>query len=105
MVLGKHVNFYSGTIGQSTQIQHWIIQNTHSWVQVNSLLSRKLESNRGNTSKYLIEPSQFLKENPYPKGHTCFNRLELPRYPSKELLHIHLHAVANNDLDGVFGLD
>lgn len=20
--------------------------------------------------------------NPYPKSHTCFNRLELPRYPS-----------------------
>lgn len=42
----------------------------------------RLESNRGNCSKFLIESSEFNKKNPYPKGHTCFNRLELPLYPN-----------------------
>ena len=36
---------------------------------------RKLESNRGNFSKFLIESAELQKENPFPKGHTCFNRL------------------------------
>lgn len=42
---------------------------------------RKLESNRGNYSKFMIESTPYVKTNPYPKGHTCFNRLELPLYP------------------------
>ena len=46
-----------------------------------------------------------MKENPFPKGHTCFNRLEVPKYQSKEQLRIYLTAVANSNLDGVFGLD
>jgi hypothetical protein len=66
---------------------------------------RKLESNRGNFSKFLIESSEFNKINPYPKGHTCFNRLELPKYPTKEHLKIYVTAIVNNNLDGVFGLD
>lgn len=56
-------------------------------------------------AKFLIEAGPYDKQNPYPKGHTCFNRLEIPIYPTKELLVTYLTAIANNDLDGVFGLD
>jgi hypothetical protein len=81
-------------------------KNTNSRIQVKIfLVFRKLESNRGNFSKFLIEGSKFTKENPYPKGHTCFNRLELPMYPKFELLETYVMAIAKNSLDGIFGLD
>lgn len=35
----------------------------------------RLESNRGNYSKFLIVPIPYDKKNPFPKAHTCFNRL------------------------------
>lgn len=66
---------------------------------------KKLESNRGNYSKFLIERTDFSKKNPFPKGHTCFNRLELPEYPNLDLLRTYLTAISKSNLDGVFGLD
>lgn len=66
---------------------------------------KKMESNRGNVGKFLIESSVFDKANPYPKGHTCFNRLELPMYPNQELLNTYVQAISKSHLDGVFGLD
>ena len=66
---------------------------------------RKLESNRGNYSKFLIESGPLDKHNPFPKGHTCFNRLEMPCYQSKEQVQTYVSAIANSKLDGVFGLD
>ena len=53
----------------------------------------------------MIESGEFSQLNPYPKGHTCFNRLELPKYPAKDLLRTYVSAIVNNNLDGVFGLD
>jgi hypothetical protein len=53
----------------------------------------------------LIESSSYLKTNPYPKGHTCFNRLELPLYPDESSLKTYVTAISKNNLDGVFGLD
>ena len=91
--------------GQFAKIQHWIFAHAHSWVQVPAASCRKLESNRGNYSKFLIESAEFNKANPYPKGHTCFNRLELPKYQTKDQLKTFLTAIVNNNLDGVFGLD
>ena len=66
---------------------------------------RKLESNRGNFWKFLIVPTNYEKTNPFPKGHTCCNRLELPVYPTREDLRIHLAALSRTNLDGIFGLD
>ena len=45
----------------------------------------ELESNRGNLCKFKIEQSEYklLKKN-YIKGHTCFNRLDMPEFNSKE---------------------
>jgi len=47
----------------------------------------------------------------YTKGstglvaHTCFNRLELPMYPSKELVKEHIYAILRMDFNGVFGVE
>lgn len=56
----------------------------------------RLESNRGNYSKFMIVPVEYNKKNPYPKGHTCFNRLELPLYPSLEILKTYVTAISRN---------
>lgn len=50
-------------------------------------------------------PVAYDKKNPYPKGHTCFNRLELPQYPNLPTFKTYLTAIATNNLDGIFGLD
>jgi len=42
--------------------------------------------------------------NNLPKAHTCFNRLDLPRYPSYEDLKQALDFIAKNDIVG-FGLE
>lgn len=34
-----------------------------------------LESNRNMIARFTIQRSEYDKRNPYPKGHTCFNRL------------------------------
>ena len=39
-----------------------------------------------------------------PRAHTCFNRLDLPRYPSYENLKQALDYIAKNEIAG-FGLD
>ena len=33
------------------------------------------------------------EENPYPKSYTCFNRLELPAYESKQVLEERLEFI------------
>ena len=43
-----------------------------------------LESNRGEFNLFEIRQIAYDALEPYPKGYTCFNRLELPLYPDKE---------------------
>ena len=70
---------------------------------------RALESNRGEKSMFCIQQIQYnnTKRNQMsnvPKAHTCFNRLELPKYPDYETLKLSLDYVAKNDIVG-FGLE
>ena len=44
-----------------------------------------LESNRGAYQLFTIKKIDYNPVEPYPKSHTCFNRLELQSYPSKEI--------------------
>ena len=39
-----------------------------------------------------------------PRAHTCFNRLDLPRYPTYEDLKVALDYIAKNDIVG-FGME
>lgn len=39
-----------------------------------------------------------------PRAHTCFNRLDLPRYPTQAYLDEALGYIAKNDIIG-FGLE
>jgi hypothetical protein len=42
-----------------------------------------LESNRNTVCPFGINKVDYDKINPYPKSHTCFNRLDLPLYSTK----------------------
>ena len=43
-----------------------------------------LECKRGKIKHFNIKCVELNKDNPFPKGITCFNKLELPVYKSKE---------------------
>jgi E3 ubiquitin-protein ligase HUWE1 len=43
--------------------------------------------------------------NSFPIAHTCFNRLELPKYTNEEIMRKYLRSIVLNDLEGVFGME
>ena len=64
-----------------------------------------LESNRGNLSKFKLERSEynFMKKN-FIKAHTCFNRLEVPEFDSKEEMEEAIKFISSNEIIG-FGIE
>ena len=68
-----------------------------------------MESHRGEKSKFCIQkvPYDSTKSGPMsnlPRAHTCFNRLDLPRYPSYNDLKQAMDYIAKNDIVG-FGIE
>ena len=58
-----------------------------------------LEANDGNFRLFTIagvEKRDFL----YPRSHTCFNRIDLPIYSSREELEGYLSLVINMEITG-----
>jgi hypothetical protein len=55
-----------------------------------------LESNRNKINKFTIQRAVIEEHNPYPKAHTCFNRLELPAYRSQEELNSRMDQILEN---------
>ena len=53
----------------------------------------------------MIKHIDYKNENSYPIAHTCFNRLELPKYPSEEIMRKFLKGIVLNDLEGIFGME
>jgi E3 ubiquitin-protein ligase HUWE1 len=62
-----------------------------------------LKTLRGDRATFKIVPVQYYK-GVLPRSHTCFNRLDLPVYPSKALLKSSIENVLANHLLG-FGMD
>ena len=62
-----------------------------------------LQSNDGNIKKFTIESIEF-KDSVYPKAHTCFNRIELPLYKSKQDLKTYVLQAINLEICG-FGAE
>lgn len=44
----------------------------------------KLETSHGHIKKFSIRKVEYCQDNLFPKSYTCFNRLNLPNYESKE---------------------
>jgi len=66
---------------------------------------RVLQSNRGEFAKFCIDSVKYTKESPLMKAHTCFNRLDIPQYPSEELVKQNIRIVLESDFSGVFGIE
>ena len=66
---------------------------------------KKLESNRGEIAKFCLNPIAYnqKKRNNYIRAHTCFNRLDVPIFPSQEELHEAILFVLKNNTG--FGID
>ena len=65
----------------------------------------KLESNRGEIAKFTIEYGPYKEgQKNFIKAHTCFNRIDLPNFKSKEELKESLQYVSTNEILG-FGID
>lgn len=47
---------------------------------------RTLKTLRGDTAHFTLQSVEYDNKAPFPRAHTCFNRLDLPLYPSKEML-------------------
>lgn len=99
----------------------WKVMETYSQVELARILQfctgssrlplggfRSLESHRSEKSKFSIQKVAFDSSKGHlsnlPKAHTCFNRLDLPRYPSYEDLKLSLDYIAQNDIVG-FGIE
>ena len=66
---------------------------------------KALEGNRGNKSPFTIEFMSFSETAPYPRAHTCFNRLQLPKYKTYKALKENMdYVVQQNQIYG-FGLE
>ncbi|KAF8821804.1 HECT-domain (ubiquitin-transferase) domain-containing protein [Cardiosporidium cionae] len=63
-----------------------------------------LESNRGQHSLFTLRSTEWSEACPFPKAHTCFNRLDLPKYRTYNELRKYLLLAIQLDVTG-FGLD
>ena len=99
-------------------IWFWEIMNTLNQNQLSNFLQfstgskrvpingfAELESNRGNISRFTIVQIPYISKNKnYIKAHTCFNRIELPNFPNKNLLKEAVEFIGNCQILG-FGID
>lgn len=64
-----------------------------------------LESNRGNISKFCITRIEYTPNSQnFIKAHTCFNRLDVPNYPNRDLLAEAIKFILTNETLG-FGIE
>lgn len=109
MVLEDFVGIRLRLIEEVPALLHWQLSHT-SYVLINLFIYNlsgfsKLESNRGQYAKFMIKPLEFKNENCFPIAHTCFNRLELPKYPKEDMMRKCLRGIVLNDLEGIFGME
>ena len=64
-----------------------------------------LESNRGNVSQFMIEQGEYQEgQKNYIKAHTCFNRLSIPEFETKEEMEEAIKFISSNEIIG-FGIE
>lgn len=66
---------------------------------------KSLESNRGNTSLFCLTKVDYESNKiNYIRAHTCFNRLDIPNFPTKRLLQEAIDFIITNEILG-FGIE
>ena len=67
-----------------------------------------LESNRGNVAKFCINYVEFnenLTFTHYIRAHTCFNRIDLPKFPNYKQLEDSIDFIIKNENITGFGIE
>jgi hypothetical protein len=64
---------------------------------------KTLKTMRGDTAHFTLQPVDFEQSSPYPRAHTCFNRIDLPVYTTKEEMQHFLFTALNYSVG--FGLE
>jgi len=65
-----------------------------------------LMSNSGKVCCFCIEPKEYTGETTaFIVAHTCFNRIELPEYPTKEITKKSIDIILKNPLCSTFGFE
>jgi hypothetical protein len=116
----KSFTQYREPLNQNSQIIIWFweIMSTLNQSQLSNFLQfstgtarvpiggfAELESNRGNISRFTIVQIPFVNNcKNYIKAHTCFNRIEIPNFPTKDLLQEAIEFIGNCEILG-FGID
>ena len=112
---------FSNYVKSLTLHRFWQIMGTYDQVQLGRILQfctgtsrlplggfSELESQRGQKAKFCIQKVNFDASKGHsgnlPKAHTCFNRLDLPRYPDYESMKRAMDFIADNDILG-FGME
>lgn len=99
-------------------IDYWAVMSTLSQENLSRFLQfctgssrvpiggfSSLESNRGNKAMFCITKANYYPSQVnYIKAHTCFNRLDLPDFPSKSQLESSISFILRNETIG-FGID
>ena len=66
---------------------------------------KSLESNRGNTSLFCLTKVDYESNKiNYIRAHTCFNRLDIPNFPTMRLLQEAIDFIITNEILG-FGIE
>ena len=63
-----------------------------------------LQSHDGKLCRFALKSVPLKSENEFPVAHTCFNRIDLPKYPTKEQLRKQLDFVVKSEIRG-FGIE
>mmetsp|Transcript_5052 Transcript_5052/g.4982 ORF Transcript_5052/g.4982 Transcript_5052/m.4982 type:complete len:288 (+) Transcript_5052:543-1406(+) len=110
---------YRGEYSQKHQVIEWFWEILEGFTQeqlMNLLLFvtgsprlpvegfSALRTLRGDTARFTIEPTIYSQRNMYPMSHTCFNRLDLPIYPTKKEMKKAMKFVINSHVFG-FGIE
>lgn len=70
-----------------------------------NIILRFLESNRGQIAKFCVVSIDYSKgKQNYIRAHTCFNRIDLPKYNSEAEVTEAINYAIKNNVYG-FGID
>ena len=109
---------YRGEFGKDHQVVKWFWQTLDSFSQqdLRTLLQfalgierlpgegfSALQSIHGDRAQFTLQSMDFDPRTPHPRAHTCFNRLDLPLYGSREELEKYLREALCHPLG--FGLE
>ena len=110
---------YSGVYNESHKVVRWfweVVRTLNSEMQSRLLEFvtgsprlpiqgfKVLQTMRGDKALFKIESINYGETCRLPRSHTCFNRLDLPIYPSKKTLEESLKYVIENHYQG-FGME